>query len=260
MKPKKTLQSLLLSTILLILTQESSQELTKRDLQASLGPGCTRGTVDNCRDCMDEYYLSSGQCIPCDSNCKRCDINGCEQCGPGHFGDREAIPTPGYVLCVPCVDSCEICRNANHCTICLDTHRSANGGKECKKIGLERFFFPVFLISCLLVCCGCVFICILCGIRKVKVGARRRREKEEFVYMNPVVASGTSSRFTSGTYRSFNGSFGTQRMVGQNFGVGNPQPVRAAENHFQPNFAKNDAQQAHPHNNFNQGSRPRQLD
>ena len=80
--------------------------------------GCKECTGATCKTCADNRYLSSGQCLFCDTTsdgaisfCKTCDGAACKTCLSGFFLDTGK-------KCQSCSDACLSCTSSTVCTSC----------------------------------------------------------------------------------------------------------------------------------------------
>lgn len=82
---------------------------------------CAKCDIDDvCHDCVEEHYLSGGQCPSCMDGCRFCrPIDGrlvCLECMEGYTINEESS-------CNYCpVDNCDYCDNGGICLLCSDRH------------------------------------------------------------------------------------------------------------------------------------------
>ncbi|CAD8144613.1 unnamed protein product [Paramecium pentaurelia] len=82
---------------------------------------CTNCNSSGCTQCDSSYYVSSGDCVSCGSNCQSCSSSSaCNNCISGTFGST----------CISCHQTCMNCSNvgASNCTQCKNNaHQDSSG-------------------------------------------------------------------------------------------------------------------------------------
>ena len=97
-------------------------------LVSGTASACVSNCVDcrngQCRYCAGGYYLSFSICIPCGDSCSVCkNTVGCVSCNTGFYLSSS--------LCTSCIDGCDACTNSNTCDKCKAGYRM--DGSVCAK-------------------------------------------------------------------------------------------------------------------------------
>lgn len=102
-------------------------------------PNCNSFSPElKCMNCENRFYLSVGQCYPCQKslpNCSYCRIDpasnvlGCLNCESGYFFKD--------TMCQKCSENCNHC-SADKCLVCMKGHFFNESTKKCEKCPLEN--------------------------------------------------------------------------------------------------------------------------
>ncbi|CAD8144718.1 unnamed protein product [Paramecium octaurelia] len=111
-----------------------------KDCSTSIS-NCTACNSTGCQSCDSAYFVQSGNCVYCGSNCLSCSVStACVTCATGHFG---ATCTPCHQSCLNCSNSgpsnCIQCKNNAHQDVlgatfgCVcDSHYYMDSNYECQ--------------------------------------------------------------------------------------------------------------------------------
>ena len=86
-----------------------------------------------CELCNKGYYLLSGECYSCSSECSMClKSNACLRCKDGYYLYQWS--------CVLCNSPCKTCLSSSHCSSCIDGYYLSGSscspcGSPCKTCG-----------------------------------------------------------------------------------------------------------------------------
>ncbi|CAD8111047.1 unnamed protein product [Paramecium sonneborni] len=88
--------------------------------------GCLSCSANQCYSCINNYYLSNGQCIQCQQQgCKTCDSQSCQICQSGYYLKQIDVQN----ICMLCPYGCSNCNpNGQQCTECLPSFVLRNNG------------------------------------------------------------------------------------------------------------------------------------
>jgi len=138
---------------------------------------CSETAPETCTSCQPGFYLNSGECLRCDTNCLTCSGSGsssCTSCKVGFY------PLSG--VCTACIENCISCSpsatNTNLCNTCQLGYvynptlkvcvKCINGCTHCRsdKINFcdkcSNGFEPVFTNGIITSCKACPFNCKTC--------------------------------------------------------------------------------------------------
>ncbi|EWS75296.1 transmembrane protein, putative (macronuclear) [Tetrahymena thermophila SB210] len=102
--------------------------------------------------CPEGYLNSNGICIPCNSNCKSCQISidNCVSCNDGYYILNNA--------CLPCVNNCSLCSSSTSCTKCQLGYFLEDSicKTQCQKEGFYQDYTQYMCLPCDASCRNCI--------------------------------------------------------------------------------------------------------